>query len=479
MRLLAITSSLFALAAAAAGASPAGAVSTKIPAAPISGPVVAGGQAVWASGRTDDGFDVLEAQPGTAYRVVQRFPSYVTADGHGVYRVPQLSSAGGRVGLAIDTEPLPASRYEFDLEPAAASVLAGPPTAPLTNVLDCRPGMSTGVTAAATEHGVVAPGPDCDGARASGLALYPDDGGTPRPLTPSGTRPRAAGPFVGWLGRNGEVVVYDTRSASVAYKVVTPNESVIADWDLQADGKVALALAPDRSSRATLAWYSPEDPVAHPLGLPAAQSWDLHFADDRIAYLRSHGEYHGPGYYFGDIGVADLSGHTRTVSTRAIGLDQQHPALAFDGSIVTWAAPACSGALLRSQSIDEPPVTGPRPHCALRFRARPRILGTDSIRVPVRCTGFVLPSCANSHVKLEAAGRHLTLGSDYTRYCDSTADVLLSRRGSALVRRFRKLRVKATVTTTDTDGARELRTATFTLHTRDRIKDTNSCEDDF
>ena len=106
------------------------------------------------------------------------------------------------------------------------------------------------------------------------------------------------------------------------------------------------------------------------------------------------------------------------------------------------------------------------------------MLDKDSIRVPVRCTGFVLPGCGGSDVKLETAKGHAKLGRDQTRYCDETADVALSRRGRALVRKHKTLRVRATVTATDTGGAREVRTATFTLRTRDRITDTSSCEDD-
>jgi hypothetical protein len=477
MRLLATTSALLALAGAVPVAARA-ATTTPIPAAPLSGPVVAGGEAVWASPRADEGFDLLAAPPGGPYRTVERFPSYVEPEGHNVYLSPQLSAAGTRVGLAIDTEPIAFSRYEDYLPPAGADVLAGPPTGPLEQVLQCRPGLSDGVTAAVTDSGTVLPGPDCDAARASGLALRGDDGAGARPLTPSGTRPRAAGPYAGWVDRNGEVVVYDTRTAAVAYQIVTPNGSRIADWDLQADGKVALALAPDRDSPATLSWYAPDDPAPHPIGLPASHNWDLQIVGDRIAYLRSHRVYHGPGYYFGDVGMTDLAGNARTVSNRAIGIEQWHPALAFDGSNVTWAAPACFGATLHSQTAAEAPVTGPRPHCALAFRKRPRMLGKDSIRVPVRCSGFVLPSCGGSDVKLDAVKGHVRIGWDQSRYCDATADITLSRRGRALVRRFKKLRVRATVTTTDTDGAREVRSATFTLRTRDRLADTSSCEDD-
>jgi hypothetical protein len=479
MRLLAITSALVALTGAAPAAAQA-ATTTPIPAAPFNGPVVAGGEAVWASTRPDAGFTLLAARTGGGpYRTVERFPSYVEPTGHSVYLQPQLSAAGARIGLAIDSEPIPESRYDDYLEPAGADVLAGPPAGPLETVLQCRPGLPVGVTAAVTEHGIALPGPDCDAARASGLALR-SDGGDVRPLTPSGTSVRAAGPFAGWLGRDGQVVVYDTDSAAVAYRIDTPSNSRIADWDLQADGKVALALAlpSNTDSRAALAWYSPQDPAPHPLGLPTARAWDLHIAGDRIAYLRAHDANIGSGFYFGDLGVTDLAGHARTISNRAIGVERSHPSLAFDGSSVTWTAPACSGAVLHSQSVDEPPVTGPRPRCPLRFRARPRMLGTSAIRIAVRCTGFVLPSCAESHVKLEAVGRRVTLGSDYTRYCDGTADVLLWRRGRALVRRFKKLRVRATVTTTDTGGAREVRTAKFTLRTRDRIADTSSCEDE-
>jgi hypothetical protein len=107
------------------------------------------------------------------------------------------------------------------------------------------------------------------------------------------------------------------------------------------------------------------------------------------------------------------------------------------------------------------------------------MLGKDSIRVPVLCTGFVLPSCGGSDVKLETASGHVRLGRDVSRYCDATADVLLSRRGRALVRKVKTLRVLATVTTSDTGGAREVRTAKFTLRTRDRIADPSACEDDY
>jgi hypothetical protein len=344
-------------------------------------------------------------------------------------------------------------------------------------MLECRPGLRQGVTAAVTDHAAVLPGPDCDAARASGLALR-SDGGELRPLTPSGTRVRAAGPFVGWLGRDGEIVVYDTRTPAVAYRIAQSMGKTVVDWDLQADGKVVAALAPAVAQRAVLAWYSPDDPAPHPLGVRPALSWDLHIAGDRIAYLRSHDASGGYSFYIGDLGVTDLAGHARTISNRALGLAASHPALAFDGSNLTWTAPACFGATLRRQSIDEPPVIGPRPHCPLRFQKRPRVLGKDAIRVPVRCSGFVPGNCGGSTVKLEAVKPHVSLGRDETRSCDDTADVLLSRRGSALVRKFKTLRVLATVTATDADGAREVRTAKFTLRTRDKIADTSSCEDD-
>jgi hypothetical protein len=326
---------------------------------------------------------------------------------------------------------------------------------------------------------MVLSGPDCDAARASGVALRVD-GGEPRPLTPSGRRVRAAGPFVGWLGRD-EVVIYDAGRAAVAYRIPTPTGSRVADWDLQADGKVALALAPTpyTDSQATLAWYSPDDAAPHPIGLPAARAWDLHIAGDRIAYLRAHEPSPGFAFYFGDLGVTDLAGHAHTISNRAVGVDQSHPSLAFDGSSVTWTTPACFGASLHTQSVDEPPAIGPRPRCPLGFRGRPRMLGKGSIRVPVRCSGFVLPNCGGSDVKLDAVRQGVRLGRDATRYCDGTADVLLWRRGRALVRKFKTLRVRATVTTTDTGGAREVRRATFTLRTGDRIADTSSCDDDY
>src|SRR5436305_6491637 len=130
MRGLAAISAVLACVAAGA-ASATAATTSRIPAAPVNGPVVADGEAVWATARADAGFDLVEAQPGAASRTVQRFPSYQDESGHSSYLVPQLSSAGGRIGLAIDAGPIPFDRYDTDLGPVGADVLAGPPSAPL------------------------------------------------------------------------------------------------------------------------------------------------------------------------------------------------------------------------------------------------------------------------------------------------------------------------------------------------------------
>src|SRR5204863_10151230 len=142
---------------------------------------------------------------------------------------------------------------------------------------------------------------------------------------------------------------------------------------------------------------------------------------------------------------------------------------AFDGSSITWTAPACRGATLHNQSIDEPPVAHPRPHCALAFRRPPRMVGKSAVRVSPSCTGFVLPHCGGSDVTLESANGRVRRGSDVSRYCDRSADVPLTRRGRALVRNSKRLRVRARVVATDSGGQREVRTATFTLRTRDRV----------
>jgi hypothetical protein len=461
------------LACVAASVQPAAAATMRIPAAPVSGPVVAGGEAVWAVARSDEGFDLIAAPSGGPYRVVQRFPSYRDPVGHDVYLVPQLSAAGDRLGLAIDAEPIQFDRYDQDLQPAGADVLIGTAGAPLQSVLQCRPGLPVVTSAAIMQDGIVLPGPDCDAARAGGVALR-GDGGDVRPLTPSGSRLRSAGRFAGWIVNGNEVVVYDTAAAAVAYRIT--GLSTIADWDLQADGKVVLAVTSTPDGRATLRWYSPADPSPHELPVASALSWDVHMSGDRIAYLR------GPGYvgywYYGELGVTDLAGNAHTVANRAIGVAASHPAFSFDGSTATWAAPACSGATLQSASVDAVAGDGPRPRCPLTFRRAPRMVGTGAIRVALRCSGFVLPHCGGSDVKLEATKQHVRLGSDEARFCDRAADVLLTRRGTALVRKLKTLRVRATASTIDSGGKREVRTTTFTLHTRDKVKHRFACEDE-
>jgi hypothetical protein len=273
------------------------------------------------------------------------------------------------------------------------------------------------------------------------------------------------------------VVLFDTSRAAVAYRIDNPSGSSIADWDLQADGKVVLALASDRDHRASLVWYSPDDPAPHPLPLPAAFAWDVHIAGNAIAYLRSTGT--PSDWYFGAVGVTDLAGHSHAVANRAIARTQSHSSFAFDGSNVTWAAPACFGATLHSQTADEPAVNTARPTCPLRFASPPRLLSSGIVFVPVRCSGFVLPDCGGSDLTLRSVKQHVLLGDGEVRSCNATADVYLTRRGRALVRRLKRLRVKATTTVYDADRAREVRSTTFTLRTRGPRAHRSSCEDDF
>jgi hypothetical protein len=470
--LLAISAVLASAAAAAPNAFAA--ATSRIPAASLNGPVVAGGEAVWATARRDEGFNLVAARPGGASHRVRRFPSYQDASGHYAYLVPQLSSAGARIGLAIDAGPIPFDRYDTDLGPVGADVLTGPPDGPLESVLQCRPGLPVQTTAAVTADGIVLPGPDCASAQAGGLALR-GAGGDVRPLTPSGGRPRSAGRFVGWISHNGDVVVYDTVASAVSYRITGLQR--IVDWDLQADGKVVFAALAADGTHATLDWASPDDPSSHEIPIPAATNWDVHLSGDRIAYLRANTG--SAGFYFGELGVTDLTGHARTIASRAIGVAASHPAFDFDGSNVTWTAPACRGATLHSQSIDEPPLLGPRPRCALSFRLPARMVGTTAIRVSPRCTGFVLPNCGDSNVTLDSAKGHVRLGSDLTRYCDLSADITLTRRGRALVRKSKRLQVRATVTAFDAGGHQEIRRGTFTLRTHNRATHQYSCDDDY
>lgn len=476
MRLLVTTLAGVALAAGAPAASAA--ALTHVRDAPISGPVVAGGEAVWARARADDGFDLLAATMGAQPRTLRSFPSYTARDGHSVYLDPALSAYGDRIALSVAANPIPFSRYEMEFEPTTADVLSGPLAEPLGSVLHCEPGINSGPATAVGERGVIASGPDCDAARAGGLAFTPSGAG-PQPLTPNGARPRAAGHFVGWMRSPREVTVYDLDRRAVSYRAQAAG--TIRDWDLQSDGKVAISsLSVDGKDPPPLAWYSPEEQTAHFLpGSRSASAEELHMAGDRIAYLHSKGTS-GPDFYFDELGVVDLAGSGHVVATRALGIGRTHASFAFDGSTITWSAPECLGATLRSQAVDEPGDLRPRPTCSLALRGHPRMLGNRAVRVRVRCSGFVLPSCAGSSVRLETARGHLRLGGEEElRFCDLTADVPLSRRGRMLVRTRKALRVRAIATVNDVSGRREVRARTFTLRTRDRIAHPHACEDEF
>src|SRR2546423_2827769 len=86
---------------------------------------------------------------------------------------------------------------------------------------------------------------------------------------------RAAGRLVAWVplrAPSARVVVYDLSARRIMYRVRLPRGLVVHAWDLQADGKVAVALGPDRyvgvTPRVFLA--TPRHRRPRPLGLRIA-----------------------------------------------------------------------------------------------------------------------------------------------------------------------------------------------------------------
>src|SRR5437763_49920 len=83
---------------------------------------------------------------------------------------------------------------------------------------------------------------------------------------------RAAGRLVAWVplrAPSARVVVYDLSARRIIYRVRLPRGLVVHAWDLQADGKVAIALGPDRyvGVRPRVFLATPRRRRPRPLGL--------------------------------------------------------------------------------------------------------------------------------------------------------------------------------------------------------------------
>jgi hypothetical protein len=133
-------------------------------------------------------------------------------------------------------------------------------------------------------------------------------------------------------GLRWQIVVADLRTGKVAYRTPPVSYDRHLAWpSLDADGTLAGGHAiGELSLDLRPGWFSPGEPVLHPLPVRAAISMDapLLLADGRIVFFRTISETNT------ELAIVDLKGKVTTHAT--FGDSEEIAALAFDGERIAW-----------------------------------------------------------------------------------------------------------------------------------------------
>lgn len=196
-----------------------------------------------------------------------------------------------------------------------------------------------------------------------------------------------AGPYLAWREFEfflDHIVVWDWQTGRELYRWTPPDEAGL-NFDLQADGKLAVTYQPDRSrALGRVGWVSPQEQFFHPL--PDISDFSgVFIRDDRIAYTRVGVDAHSREFPFA---VSDLNGNVlyEIKAPRRSYLED------FDGQCAAWldATPTAGRPLERVMVSPVPstpvPITQPRDACSLVRLPAGRLERTGlRIAVPVQC----------------------------------------------------------------------------------------------
>jgi hypothetical protein len=187
--------------------------------------------------------------------------------------------------------------------------------------------------------------PTEDGLLNCELRYQSSPGTRARTLATNAGGPQLAGRFIAWLAKphlnegsgvvKTDLVVYDRVARRVRYRVSSRRlGAAITSYDLQADGKTALALTrhPVGGARTTrIAWTSSTGRLRR-IALKVAAEYFVRLRRDRVVFQR--GDVGGSARR-ATIGVSDLRGHTR-ILTRAAFIRGLAGNLDYDGRRIAW-----------------------------------------------------------------------------------------------------------------------------------------------
>ncbi|MFN2627037.1 MAG: hypothetical protein ABR569_00165 [Gaiellaceae bacterium] len=312
----------------------------------VAGPVLAGPRVVWAEHA--GGESILRAwphQPPLWRSVTSSFSG-------------DLAGSAAVIAFARSTEACPSQPGVAC--PVESETLAGPPRGSLQRLGAARRcSLGSGGQHLDVEGRRVASFDlDCGDGTAR-LSVWEPGSGAPRIVArePAGGKSccdlALAGRYVAWRSGAG-VAVYDLTAGRRLYRVAAPGEAIAA-FDVQADGKLALALV-SGGRTAWLAWTAPGSPRLHRLGLPVtlpARGPAVRLAGDRIVFERP-----SSGATV-QLAASDLRGRMRTLA-RFAGRVEQVGGFDADSTRVAWASRR-----ITSTRVDCPPPGQGRP-CVLR-----------------------------------------------------------------------------------------------------------------
>jgi hypothetical protein len=189
---------------------------------------------------------------------------------------------------------------------------------------------------------------------------------------PTGERVVVAGQLFAWRSTTDVVTVVDAPTGAT---VARYSVGASAGWDLQADGKIAVARRFEK-----LGWMTPANPTMHELSVDVADVTHVRIVRDRVAALAAVRDSTGRRTTT-ELVVAGLDGGVHTVArfgaVQGYGPNEPGPAppyrlagFDFDGQNITWTGVLCTRAFTYLGTVNHALATPPDPaSCSL-----PRIL---------------------------------------------------------------------------------------------------------
>ncbi|MBA3301802.1 MAG: hypothetical protein H0T15_08020 [Thermoleophilaceae bacterium] len=277
-----------------------------------------------------------------------------------------------------------------------------------------------------------------------------DAGGAPQaiataPAITSGVR--IAGRFVAWRQATGpapgEVVVFDRAAGAIAYSAGPVTGSI----DVQEDGKLV-----GTGATGELVWFSPEEPVAHPVGASGIRPL---LSAGRVAYLAGDDNA-------SRLQVQPLTGGGSPVTLAAFAGKRDTVRFDFDGTRAAWRSPGCGLERLTLEDASTPApggATATAPNCSPTFSRRTLRLRKGRVRVPVACS----TSCA-AELSLTGGVRAATV--DATLSPGHRQTFRITKRSLKRAGRKRSVRVKLRAALTQVGGNTKVFRRSFTLRLR-------------